>query len=602
MPRSASPLHTIERRQARSARLLRRSATISIVLGCLLAATTGVVLAQGAGTAGAQATGSPAAVAAASDDQVVACTITVPARALTAKGLATPWVLSGDHGGNCSETNPDQAAFVDATIFDPATNQVLVYRPLVVTRGTTPAAAPIPPKLPAGAVVEISVGFNGDQLTLADAGGGQDVADSRCVNGLPGSIFGQEIFCNAPAFYAAANGHVAFAPRGTSPDDQRPCPTTEGWEIVDQDQSDNTTTNYLVQGDRTAQSTAANQRDLGDDQIGNGSDNALYTAFYAPAIGCQPPSAMDVTDPAAPVRSTSSALLNLFARAAADPEPALVPMGDPFTLVDGTPSLEKTNLYRAQVDEPPAASAQDASVAGYCRNLLDQGLTKIELDKGFLRALGRSPDPGVSDDLHLFVLNRFKETWDNLRCQDAAGIPNPVTVTADANGKVLSAQVALPTATTQAPTTTEAPATTTAPSTTEAPTTTAAPSTTEPPTTTAAPSTTEAPTTTEAAATTDAPATTAGPTSSSAAPASTAPSTTINAVASGGASPSTTTTTPGLAERNQPVVARTGIGTGLLPFTGLNARALLVAAAALLCIGGWLLVWAGRVQRVRAAR
>jgi hypothetical protein len=74
----------------------------------------------------------------------------------------------------------------------------------------------------------------------------------------------------------------------------------------------------------------------------------------------------------------------------------------------------------------------------------------------------------------------------------------------------------------------------------------------------------------------------------------------VNAVASGGASPSTTI--PGLAERNRAVVARAGIGTGLLPFTGLNARALLVAAAALLCIGGWLLVWAGRVQRARAAR
>jgi hypothetical protein len=574
---------------------LRRTAIISIALGCLLAATTGAVLAQGAGPTGAQVAGSAAAPGiAGAKEQVVACKITLPPHALTAQGLATPWVLSGDHGGQCAEANADQAAFIDATIFDPATNQVLVYRPLVITKGTTPAVQPAAPKLPTGAVVEISVGFNGDELTLTDANHGRDIAESHCVNGRPGSIFGQEIFCNAPAFYAAANGKVTFTPPlGTSPDDHRPCPTTESWEIVDQDQSDNTTTNYLVQGDRIAQNTAANRQTLGNDQIGNGSDNALYTKFYAPAIHCQPPQATDLTDPDAPVQSTSSALLNLFARAADNPEPALVPMGDPFTLVGGRPSLKKTNLYRAQVNQPPAAQAGEASVAAYCRNLLGLGLTKIELDKRFLRELGTSPDPAVSDDLHLFVLNRFKETWDNLQCQDEAGIPNPVTITTDANGHVLSAQVTLPTGGTAAPTTSAAPSTTGAPATTEAPKTTVAPSTTAGPTTTSA----AAPTSTQT------PTTAAAPT--------TAAMKVISAPSTSGSPPTTKhqrteAAVPGLAERNRPArtdtavvnnaVARTGIGTGLLPFTGLDTRALLLVAAALMCSGGWLLVWAHRVK------
>ena len=589
MPRSGSSSRAIGYRQSRTARRLQRAAIISIVLGCLLAATTGVVLAEGAGSAGSQALGSAAAIGVESAEaQTVACKITVPPQALTARGLATPWVLSGDHGGDCAETNADQAAFVDATIFDPATSAVLAYRPLVITEGTTPAVDPVPPKLPAGAVVEISVGFNGDELTLTDANDGQDIADSHCVNGEPGSIFGQEIFCNAPAFYAAANGNVTLTPPGTSPDDGRPCPTTESWEIVDQDQSDNTTTNYLVRGDRTAQSTAANQQQLGNDQIGNGSDNALYTKFYAPAIHCQPPQATDLTDPNAPVKSTTSALLNLFARAAGNPQPALVPMGDPFTLVDGEPSLDKTNLYRAQVNQPAAAQPDDASVAVYCRNLLDQGLNKIELDKRFLQAFGASPDPAVSNDLHLFVLNRFKESWDNLRCQDQTGIANPVTITTDADGRVLTAEVTRPTATTQAPTTTSA-----APSTTEAPTTTVAPITTDAPSTTVAPSTTAEPTTTTAATNViGAPATSGSP-----------PTTQLQR---------TQAAVPGLAERDRPAstnaavtnnaVARSNIGRSRLPFTGLNSRALLLVAATLMCIGGWLLLWAGRLKVAHPAK
>jgi hypothetical protein len=342
----------------------------------------------------------------------------------------------------------DDAAFIDATIFDPATGSLSIYRPLVVTAGTTPAVDPLAPTLPAGAVVEVSVGFNGDELTLADRHSGRDIQAAHCVNGMPGSIFGQEIFCNAPGLFAAAGGKVALPQREDSPDDGRPCPTTESWEIVDQDQSDNTTTNYLVAGTQTAQNTAANQAALGGAPIGNGSDNNLYTRFYAPAIHCQPPQATDVTDPDHPVQSTSSALLSLYARSVNDPLPALVPLGDPFTQLHGRPSLAKTNLYRAQVDQPRAAGPAAASTTTYCRNLLDVGLPKVELDKPFLEAFGRSPDPGISSDLHLFLLNRFMESWDNLACERHTGIPNPVTVTTDADGQVVGATVTLPTTTT----------------------------------------------------------------------------------------------------------------------------------------------------------
>ncbi len=215
-------------------RSLQRFGVLAIVIGGLVG-VTGVVHAQNPVTATqtpAQ-TQQPAQQQAAND--VTACRLTMPANALSAQGLAAPWVLSGARGGQCDETVKPQAAFIDATIFDPATSTVSIYRPLIINRGTTPAIDPLVPTLPANAVVEISVGFNGDQLFLADANGGTDIAAANCVNGLPGSIFGQEIFCNAPAFYAAANGKVAFPGRANSPDDGMPCPTTESWEIVDQE-------------------------------------------------------------------------------------------------------------------------------------------------------------------------------------------------------------------------------------------------------------------------------------------------------------------------------------------------------------------------------
>jgi len=79
------------------------------------------------------------------------CTLIVPASPLTASGLATPYQLTGPGGqdpaaSGCTQSNPGLQAFVQATILDPATGQLSVYEPLVVTQGSAPAVAPARPR------------------------------------------------------------------------------------------------------------------------------------------------------------------------------------------------------------------------------------------------------------------------------------------------------------------------------------------------------------------------------------------------------------------------------------------------------------------------
>jgi hypothetical protein len=125
------------------------------------------------------------------------CTLIVPAAPRTAQGLATPYelVATNRRNGPCGQANVDQSAFVEATILDPATGALSIYRPLVIDRGTRPAAPPVMPKLAPDAVVGVWFGFQGDTLTLRGATDG-------FVNGLPGSPFGQFAYCGAPEFSA----------------------------------------------------------------------------------------------------------------------------------------------------------------------------------------------------------------------------------------------------------------------------------------------------------------------------------------------------------------------------------------------------------------
>ena len=94
------------------------------------------------------------------------CTIIVPTNPLSAQGLATPYqlVATNPANGPCNDANKAQAAFVQGAIIDPATGSISIYNPLVIDQGTQPAAQPVLPTLPQGAVVGIWFGFNGNNL------------------------------------------------------------------------------------------------------------------------------------------------------------------------------------------------------------------------------------------------------------------------------------------------------------------------------------------------------------------------------------------------------------------------------------------------------
>jgi hypothetical protein len=377
------------------------------------------------------------------------CTLVVPADPLSATGLATPYELIGP----CHETNPATAAFVQGTIVDPATGGVSVYDPLVVDRGKLPAVAPTPPRLPAGAVVGLWFGFNGDSLVLR--GTGNSLAAGRCVSGLDKSGFGQFAYCNAPAFFSAANaaidaGRLAIPALGTA-SDGLPCPTVRDFGLVDMDQSDNVTTAYLFLRDgSTAQNTAADQAALatmGAKILINGSDNALLDDFLDPALGCTPYTAPDLAQPG---RLTTSLALNELQAARFQAQPvALVPLSDPMVLVNGKANVRKANLYRTGVGQPPVDAAADTPQA-YCRDLVGTGPARIQRDRTFTRR-GRSPDSGAASDLFTFLAQRLSGAFDTLDCGTLLKRKNPVTIVTDKNGVAVDARFAAAVPPTPAP-------------------------------------------------------------------------------------------------------------------------------------------------------
>ena len=92
-----------------------------------------------------------------------------------------------------------------------------MYNPLVVTAGTTPAAAPAVPSIARGSQVIIDVGFNGTNLVLQGRGARQ----GNCVDALGQSVIGQVSACNAVGFYRLANFEIAHRPAACARDGYR---------------------------------------------------------------------------------------------------------------------------------------------------------------------------------------------------------------------------------------------------------------------------------------------------------------------------------------------------------------------------------------------
>ena len=410
------------------------------VRGRLAMAAPALVLVVGGAAVAVSAAGVPESTQLDANAVNPDCTLVVPANPLTAQGLATPYQLTATHRrqGGCTETNVNQSAFVQATIIDPATGKLTVFNPLVVTEGTKPAVAPVVPTLPAGAVVGIWFGFNGNNLTLRG-----DLAAASCVNGERNSVFGQFAACNATAFFTAANQAVAgkrlvIPPLGTGRDGKT-CLSTRDFGLVDQDQSDNVTTRYLTTRDgQTAQDTPANEARLGNrDALTNGSDNLLLDAFEDPALGCRP---FTATDLASGQPSTSLALDELQAAARQTAPVALVPENDPMVLVNGKPSTTKANLYRAAVDMAPINPRSETST-GYCRDVTTIGQQRIQLDENFTKR-ATSPDPAAAKNLFTFLAQRLNQTFVNLGCGALLHEQNPVRLVTDKAGIVTDATFA----------------------------------------------------------------------------------------------------------------------------------------------------------------
>lgn len=421
--------------------------------------TSSLTSGTGAGTSSASAAAASASSnvtsAVALDPTVTNCFVTIPDNALSAEGLATPFLLMPP----CSMAVGTQQAFAEAAIFDPATGEISVYHPLILDAGKNASVAPVVPTLPAGASVGLWFGFNGDTLQLLDVKGkdtnsSPQLAAIKCVNGEPGisgDIFGQVSWCNTVAFFEPVNANIATGktvvpPLGTDKNGQD-CPSSRAFTVVDQDPSDNLPTQYLLLPDgSTIQDTAANRAKFPDATvINNASDEALIGDIIDPLIGCTPFKVKNLDDPGTLVSSLATQELQagLYQKTPL----ALVPIGDPDCLLtaSGAISNDKTNNYRIGVNQPllNAANSDNGSTLSYCNNMVEFAPPWLLINEAIFSAQA-TPDPAVGNNLFTFLCNRYLQSFVNLACTPT--VPQTLTCQLDGNGAATSCTIVSATA------------------------------------------------------------------------------------------------------------------------------------------------------------
>ena len=394
----------------------------------------------------------------------VSCAIIVPADPLSARGLATPYQLTGVNGmtpaaSGCRMSNAVKlGAFVQATVLDPATGALSVYDPLVVTRGTRPAVQPTIPAIPPNAIVTIDFGFNGKDLFLVGATP-TTLADAGCVSGQAGSAFGQVSFCNGVNFFRAVQQDEregllrvpspgtsdTIVPSGGAIGSGRTCPVTRNFEVAaDQASADNVTTEYLLnpQTGQTAQDTTSNAGNIaGATLLFSRSDNTLLDQFLDPALGCTPFQAPDLANNDQP--ASSEALDEILAGAYQPKTAALVPEnGAMVRSGDGEFDAGKTDLYRRELGQAPIGSpgSKASDPEAYCHNITDIQTPFLAANRTLLAA-GQSPVTAAGDSLLTYLANRLSMSFATLGCRHF-GLTDPVTLTRDGAGAVIAATFA----------------------------------------------------------------------------------------------------------------------------------------------------------------
>lgn len=388
------------------------------------------------------------------NSSVTNCFVTLPDNALTAEGLATPFLLMPP----CSMAVGTQQAFAEAAVFDPATGDISIYHPLILDAGKTAQVAPVVPTLPAGASIGLWFGFNGDTLQLLDINGldtnsSPKLAEIKCINGDPGvqgDVFGQVSWCNTEAFFgpvvaSIASGKTQVPPLGTSNDGQD-CPSSRAFTVVDQDPSDNLPTQYLLLPDgSTVQDTAATRAQFLDATvIDNASDEALIGDIIDPLIGCTPFKVNSLDDPG--TLTSSLATQELQAGLFQKTPLALVATGDPDCLLtaDGSVSTTKTNAYRIGVNQPllGAANSNDGNTLDFCNGMAIYAPPFFVANQEVFTGQA-TPDPTVGNNLFTFMCNRYLQSFSNLVCTPT--VTQPVRCQLDENGVATFCNIALST-------------------------------------------------------------------------------------------------------------------------------------------------------------
>jgi len=110
-----------------------------------------------------------------------------------------------------------------------------------------------------------------------------------------------------------------------------------------------------------------------------------------------------------------------------------VPANDPMTVLLGTTtqSLTKVNLYRAGVDQPPAAVLANIAGTSYCLHFAQIGPTAIINNAPLTNVAGTSPVPAVGNTLYTFLASRANTSFGTLLCTALLNAPVPFVLTND---------------------------------------------------------------------------------------------------------------------------------------------------------------------------